>query len=76
MVIIERLFGILILIMICHKKLLLSLIFLFLYAGATTFVIPPFAQSTQGETLDLSCAPGDVNCGVLLSSGWGLIGNT
>jgi hypothetical protein len=57
------------------RKLFLSLLFLSLYAGAVVFATPPGSQYTPGETLDPSCAPGDTNCSVLLSSGWGLTGN-
>jgi hypothetical protein len=58
-----------------YKKLFLSLVFLSLYAGAVVFATPPGSQYTPGETLDPACAPGDTNCSVLLSSGWGLTGN-
>ena len=52
-----------------HKKLLFSLLFLSLYAGTLVFAVPPLTQYTPGETLDPSCAPGDTNCSVLITSG-------
>jgi hypothetical protein len=51
-----------------YKKLFFSLLFLSLYAGAVVFATPPGSGYAPGETLDPSCAPGDTNCSVLLSS--------
>lgn len=45
-----------------HKQTFLVLLFLCLYSVTITYAVPPTSPYLPGESLDPSCAPGDINC--------------
>jgi hypothetical protein len=50
-----------------HKKTLIALACVGVFSALTTYAMPPSTPYAGGETLDPSCAPGDINCTVSIS---------
>ncbi len=57
-----------------HKTLFLSFSFLVAFSVGVSYAAPLVSPYTPGQTLDPSCAPGDTNCTVAVSS-WATSGN-
>ncbi len=58
-----------------HKRTLAALLFGVAFSAVVAYATPPTSPYTAGETLDPTCAPGDVNCTVDIG-GSSLIGST
>lgn len=54
-----------------HIRTILSVAVLFFYSVSLTFAVPPSGGYAPGATLDPDCAPGDVDCTVLFTTGGG-----
>jgi hypothetical protein len=49
-----------------HKRTLAALLFGVAFSAVVAYATPPGSPYTAGETLDPACAPGDINCSVLI----------
>ncbi|HSE56937.1 MAG TPA: hypothetical protein VLB02_02535, partial [Candidatus Paceibacterota bacterium] len=47
-----------------YRRVLLPLLFLFLYSVGVSYAVPPTSKYQPGSTLDPACAPGSTNCSV------------
>lgn len=52
-----------------HKKTLIALAAAGAFSVLTAYATPPGSPYTAGQTLDPSCAPGDINCTVTIGGG-------